>query len=296
MTPEQEKVGLASFQDLTPPERPNWCPNCGNFGILSALKTALIQLKIDPSQVLLVSGIGCSSKLPHWINTYGFHSIHGRGLPVAQGAKLANHDLTVIAVGGDGDGYGIGMNHFVHAIRRNINITYLVHNNQVYGLTKGQTSPTSEKGFKSKTSPFGKIEEPSEPLRIALSAGSTFEARGFAGDLPHLTEIIKRAITHEGFAHVDILQPCVTFNYLNTYEFFRKNTYKLEESGDYVSSDKTLAYAKAGEWEKGIPLGVLYQDKDAHSYEDHLEQLDEKPLSKIRPEKTSINNLLREFY
>jgi len=200
---------------------PTWCPGCGNYGILASLKKAIDGLGIEPHEVLVVSGVGCHGHAPQWIRTYGFQTIHGRTLPLAQAAKLANHKLNVIAVSGDGDCYAIGLNHFIHAARRNIDITLLVHNNGVYGLTTGQTSPTSPKGFESKSTPFGCAETPVNPLTLALDAGATFVSRGFAGDPEHLKSIISQAVAHKGFSVVDILQPCVVWNKVNTYDFWR---------------------------------------------------------------------------
>ena len=222
--------------------KPAWCPGCGNFGILRALNKALVELEIKPPQVLLVSGIGQAGKLPHYSRGNIFNSLHGRPVPPAIGAKIANPELVVIAVSGDGDAYGEGGNHFVHAMRRNHDITYLVHNNQVYGLTKGQTSPTSDLGFVTKTTPYG-ASPPINPIAIAIVAGATFVARGFAGDIDHLAELIKRGIQHKGFALVDILQPCVSFNHKNTYSWYRERVYQLGE--DYDPSDKLACLGKS---------------------------------------------------
>ncbi|MEM3078452.1 MAG: thiamine pyrophosphate-dependent enzyme, partial [Nitrososphaerales archaeon] len=189
-----------------------WCPGCGNFSILLAVKRALVEMNLEPYQVLIVSGIGQAGKLPHYMRCNTLNALHGRDVPEAIGAKLANHELKVIAVGGDGDGYGEGGNHFTHAILRNIDITYIVHDNQIYGLTKGQASPTSDKGFVTKTTPEGVISLPFNPIALAISLGATFVSRGFAGEVDHLVELIKKAIQHRGFALVDVLQPCVTFN------------------------------------------------------------------------------------
>src|SRR5438876_10330468 len=191
---------------------PDWCPGCGDFSVLSALQTALFELGLKPHQVLVVSGIGCSSNLPGFFNAYGMHTLHGRSLAVATGAKMANHELTVIVTGGDGDGYGIGGNHFTHTARRNVDLTYIVMNNQIYGLTTGQVSPTSCSGMKTKSTPFGRVEPPINPITSALVNGATFVARGFSGDPKHLMELMKKAIQHKGFALIDVFSPCVTFN------------------------------------------------------------------------------------
>ncbi len=270
---------MTTFQQLTTKAIPTWCPGCGDFGILAALKLALVKKNIDPAQTLIASGIGCSSKLPHWIETYGFHSIHGRGLPVATGARLANSDLTVIAVGGDGDGYGIGTNHFVHACRRNLDIVYIVHNNQIYGLTKGQASPTTDKGEITKTTPFGSIETPVDPLTLAIASGATYVARSFADDQQHLRDLIIGAIDHPGFALIDVLQPCVTFNHHNTREWFKKRIYKLENT-KYDPSNKSKAFTKALEWDTKVPIGLFYQETGKPRYGDELPQISKKALVK----------------
>ncbi len=246
------------LKDFNTVAKPDWCPGCGDFGIQVAVKQALTNLQIEPHNVAIVAGIGCSGKLTHWVNTYGLHSLHGRTLPPATAVKFVNPKLTVIADGGDGDGYGIGMGHFIHTIRRNVDMTYLVHNNMVYGLTKGQAAPTSQKGYKSPSTPFGVIEQPVNPIALALSAGATFVARGSAGDAIHLTKIIEEAVKHKGFALVDIFQPCVTFNKINTYLYFMQHCYKLENDPAYDRTNFKLAMDKAMESEK-LPIGIFYQ-------------------------------------
>jgi 2-oxoglutarate ferredoxin oxidoreductase subunit beta len=237
-----------------------WCPGCGNFGILSAVKNALVELGLEPHQVLMVSGIGQSGKLPHYMKCNTFNSLHGRPVPPAVAAKIANPKLTVIGVSGDGDGYGEGGNHFIHAMRRNHDITYLVHNNQVYGLTKGQASPTSDAGFVTKTTPHG-APSPVSPLALAIVTGAAFVARGYAGDVKQLSGLIKEGITSRGFSLVDILQPCVSFNHKNTYEWYRERVYKLDDEKDYDPSDKIAALEKAMEWGDRIPTGILYRQE-----------------------------------
>jgi len=239
---------------------PDWCPGCGDHAILMSTKGAIAELGLEPHKVLLVSGIGCSAKLPHYVKTYGFPAIHGRALPVATGARLSNHDMKVIVYSGDGDCYGIGMGHFIHAVRRNVDITLVVHNNQIYGLTTGQTSPTSDLGFKTKTTPGGSIERSVMPLALALSAGGTFVSRGFAGDPKHLKDLLKKSIMHKGLALVDVLQPCVTFNRVNTFAWYRERIYKLEDT-DWDSGNRTKAFEKALEWGDRIPIGVIYQEE-----------------------------------
>jgi len=252
--------------------KPTWCPGCGDFAVLRALQTAIHALQLEPWNVVIVSGIGCSSNLPHFLSTYGFHAIHGRALPVAEGAKLANPELQVIVTGGDGDGYGIGVGHFIHAMRRNFDITYLVMNNQTYGLTTGQASPTSEKGMKTKSTPIaGVIENPVDPISLALASGATYVARGFSGDVKGMAELVKNGITHHGFSLIDCMSPCVTYNKVNTYDFFRERVYDLQKEG-HDPSDMKAAFAKAIEWpfvqRDRIPLGLFYRNEDMPTYED----------------------------
>lgn len=256
---------------------PIWCPGCGLYGILEALKKALAEAGLPNEEVVVVSGIGCSGQMPHFLKTYGVHGIHGRVLPVAEGIKMANPRLTVIGVGGDGDGYGIGLNHMIHAARRNVGVKYVVSNNQVYGLTTGQMSPTTLRGVKTKTTPYGSIDSPVNPLALALSAGATFVARGFSGDVLHLVALIKEALAHRGFALVDVLSPCVTFNRVNTYDWFRARVYKLEEVG-HNPSDYSEAYKRALEWPTldpygKIPIGVFYRREDLPTYEEEVVKL-----------------------
>jgi 2-oxoglutarate/2-oxoacid ferredoxin oxidoreductase subunit beta len=207
---------MLSLDDFYSDDPIAWCPGCGNFSILKALKNAFVELDKRPSQIVVVSGIGQAPKSPHYLRCNTFNGLHGRTLPLATGVKLANHDLTVLAEGGDGDGYAEGGNHFLHAMRRNIDITYLVHNNQVYGLTKGQTSPTSDLGFVSKTTPMGSPNPPMSPMLIAIASNCSFVARGFCGEIEHLTHLIKEGVSHKGFAFIEILQNCVSFNKVNT--------------------------------------------------------------------------------
>ena len=239
----------------------DWCPGCGNFAQLSAIPMALSQLGIAPENSVIVSGIGCSSNMPEYMRAYGFHGIHGRSLPAAQAIKWANKELTVIAYGGDGDGYNEGTQHLYHGARRNSDITYIVSDNQIFGLTTGQASPTSILGMKTMTTPDGNLEPPINPLSMALSAGATFVAREFSGDVKHLVETIKKAIQHKGFSFIDVFSPCVTYNKDNTYDFFRERVYKLEDQ-KHDTSDIMAAFAKAAEWGDKIPIGILYQRED----------------------------------
>lgn len=259
---ENNSVPAASAAVAASGIRPVWCPGCGDYGIQAAIMKALVELGIERSNVVMVSGIGCSSAMPHAFNTYGIHSLHGRLLPVASGVKLANSDLTVIGIGGDGDGYGIGGNHLIHTARRNIDMTYIVINNEIYGLTTGQASPTSLIGAKTKSTPFGVVERPLNPVALAISAGATYVARGFAGNPPHLAELIKGGITHKGFALIDVLSSCVSFNSLNTYDWFRQRVYKLEdEKHDFTSMSKALEKAAEDMTTdyKKVPIGLFYK-------------------------------------
>lgn len=294
---DSEVIAMAGLADFNVKERSQWCPGCGDHAILAALKGALSDLGIQPHRTVVSSGIGCSSKLPHYINTYGFEGLHGRPLPVASGIKLANHKLTVVAVGGDGDGYGIGAGHFVHIMRRNYDLNYIVHNNQIYGLTTGQASPTSQPGMKTKTTPYGVVEMPFSPIATAITCGATFVARTFAGDMAHLKEMIRQSIAHRGFSLVDVFQPCVTFNKLNTYEFFTKRCYKLQDAG-HDPSDRLKAMEKATEdfrskYEK-IPLGVFYKEVRP-TYEDLLPQLKERSLADHDLSKIDISMAYEEL-
>ena len=246
---------------------PDWCPGCGDFSVLSALQAALFELGLQPHQVVVISGIGCSSNLPGFINTYGMHTLHGRSLAVGTGVKMGNHDLKVICVGGDGDGYGIGGNHFVHTMRRNVDITYIVMDNQIYGLTTGQTSPTSVKGMKTKSTPHGSVENPINPLPMAMVGGATYVARGFSGKQKHLVEILKGAIQHKGFSLVDVFSPCVTYNKDNTYQWFNPRVKVLEEQG-HNPTDFQKAMEKAYQWDPEIPIGLLWKRTDLPTLEE----------------------------
>jgi 2-oxoglutarate ferredoxin oxidoreductase subunit beta len=281
--------------DFNTERRPTWCLGCGNYGIWNSLKKTFVKLSLMPHEILIVYGIGCSGNGANFIRTYAFHALHGRALPVATGAKLANHKLNVIVMSGDGDGASIGGNHFIHTCRRNINITYLMHNNKVYGLTTGQTSPTSDRGFKTKSTPGGALEKPISPVLLALVSGATYVARGFSGNTAHLTEIIKKAIKHEGFSFIDILQPCVTFNKKNTYDFYRERIYNLGELKDYDRSNLSEAIEREIEEEEKIPVGIIYQVKRL-TYESGLKQIERKPLVDHIITDVDINKLLNNYY
>lgn len=256
-----------------------WCPGCGDFSILKALKETLAELDINPKDLVMVSGIGQAAKIPHYLKANVFNGLHGRALPAATAIKACNQDLTVIAESGDGDMYGEGGNHFIHTVRRNPNITNIVHNNMVYGLTKGQASPSSQFGFKTPVQTQGVILEPFNPLAVAISLDASFVARAFCGDIEKTKEILKKAINHKGYALVDIFQPCVTFNKINTYKWFKDNVYYLEET--YNPCDKVEAFKRSLENDK-LPLGVFYTNISKIAFEDHLEVYQESktPLFK----------------
>jgi 2-oxoglutarate ferredoxin oxidoreductase subunit beta len=253
---------------------PDWCPGCGDFSVLAALQMALFELGLKPHQVVVISGIGCSSNLPGYINTYGMHTLHGRSLAVATGVKLANHELKVIATGGDGDGFGIGGNHFMHTMRRNVDLTYIVMDNQIYGLTTGQTSPTSRKGMKTKSTPHGNVENPINPIPMAIVGGATYVARGFSGKQKHLIELLKGAIMHKGFSFVDVFSPCVTYNKDNTYQFFNPKVKALEDLG-HDPSDFHKAMDRGYQWNEEIPIGLFWKRTDLPSLEECEPVLDE---------------------
>lgn len=273
---------------------PHWCQGCGDYGIWMALKQAISQLDIPRENYVIISGIGCGSKMPHWVRAYGIHSLHGRPAPIASGVRLANHKLTVIVIGGDGDGYGIGMGHFVHLLRRNYDLLYILQNNQVYGLTTGQTSPTSDSGYCSISTPEGVLETPVNPIQLAIAGGATFVARSFAGDIKHLSDMITRGIQHKGTAILDVLQPCVTFNKKNTYQWYQQRIHKLEEEPGYDPSNKLTALEAALAWEDRIHIG-LYFKEERPTYEDRLPQLNNLPLVKQPIEDVKVEGLLERL-
>ncbi len=280
------------MKDLDTGAANTWCPGCGNFSILMTVKQAIIQLGLKPSDVVAVSGIGCHGKTTDYLKVNTFHVIHGRVLPAATAIRLANHGLTVLGFAGDGDAFNIGMGHFPHAARRNVDMTYIVHDNLIYGLTTGQVSPTSKQGFVTKTSPRGSPEPGVNPLTQSLTGNATFVARTFAGEPKHMTEVLKRAIQHRGFAVVDVLQPCVTFNRVNTYEFYKQRVYKLEDEG-HDEGDFTAAYQRALEWGDRIPIGVFYVE-ERPTYEESFPALAEGPLVG-QPLQRDLSRLLAEF-
>ncbi len=268
-----------------------WCPGCGNFGIANAVRKALAQQGLAPKDVLLVSGIGQAAKLPHYVNANCFNGLHGRALPVAVAAKIANPKLTVIVSTGDGDCYGEGGNHFLHNIRRNVNITLLVHDNQIYGLTKGQASPTTEEHYATKVQIHGVVLQPFHPLEAAIALGAGFVARGYSKNTDQLAHLIQAGINHEGFSIIDILQPCVSFNKKNTYEWYGERVYNLE---DHDPSDKGEAYVKAAEWGDHIPLGIIYQ-KPKPTYEQEVGLASHPPLAEQDFRERDMHPYLQSF-
>ena len=271
---------------------PTWCPGCGDWGILNSLKQSFVKLNLNPSDVIVVFVIGCSGNMNDFLNCVGFHALHGRSIPNAVGIKIANHKIPVIAVVGDGDCYGEGGNHFIHACRGNHDITVIVHDNRVYSLTTGQVSPTSPKKFKSKSTPNGVIENPLNPLSISLLSGATFVAQTFAGDLLHMTNTIIAGIKHKGFSLINVLQPCVTFNKINTFKYYLEKSYKL--SNDYKPDNFKGALEKSLEFfEEKYPLGILYKT-DAPTYTDQLEQIKKESLVS-RERFTNFEDVLKEF-
>lgn len=274
-------------------QNPAWCPGCGNFSILKTFKDAMVELGIEPHQFAIVSGIGQAGKFPHYLKCNTFNGLHGRTLPVATGIRLSNHNMLVIAVAGDGDCYGEGGNHLIHAIRRNINVKLFVHDNQIYGLTKGQASPTSIEGMVTKNQPFGVLSAELNPMALAVALDCSFVARGFSGDMEHLKGLIKEAINHKGFALVDILQPCVTFNKINTYEWYKQRVYHIE--AEYNSEDRIASFQKALEWGDRIPIGIIYKN-NRPIFEERIPAIKDIPLVKQSFDLSGLEAAIKEFY
>src|SRR3981081_73706 len=267
-----------AMADLKGKADPDWGPGAGDFVVLAAVQKALVELQIPNHNVVTISGIGCSSNFPGFINTYGMHTLHGRALAVATGVKLANHDLTVLVTGGDGDGFGIGGNHFVHSMRRNVDLLYIVMDNMFYALPTGHTPPTSRVGMKTKSMPFGNIETPVNPISLALVAGATFVARGFSAEQKHLTDLIKQGIRHKGFSFLDVFSPCVTYNHENTYQWFRPRVKKLEDDSAYDPADWMAAMEKSLRWGEVIPIGKFFERTDVPTLHGAEPVLNEGPL------------------
>ena len=274
---------------------PTWCKGCGIYGIFAALKKAAATLDLDPEQLVIVTGIGCHGRLNNYFCSYGFHALHGRTLPVASGVKLSNPSLSVLGISGDGDAYSIGLGHFIHSLRRNINITYLVVDNRIYALTQGQTSPTSEMGYVSVSTPYGSKELNLNGPQLALASGGSFIARGFSGDPKQLSTLIEKGMKHKGFALVEVLSPCVTQNKVNTYQWFKKNIYNLDADSDYNPRDKMKAWKKLSK-EKKIPLGLIYVEKRP-SYEDLVFGKEAEPIvfNDLRVDAPRLEKIMEKF-
>ncbi|MGE5704591.1 MAG: 2-oxoacid:ferredoxin oxidoreductase subunit beta [Clostridia bacterium] len=269
---------MATLKEFRNNVKPNWCPGCGDFSVQAAIQRAAANVGLEPEQLAIVSGIGCSGRISGYVNCYGFHGVHGRALPIAQGLKMANRELTVIASGGDGDGFAIGMGHTVHAIRRNMNVTYIVMDNAIYGLTKGQTSPRSAAGFVTKSTPQGSIEQAISPVELALSAGATFVAQSFSSDLKGLTELIEKGIQHEGFSLINVFSPCVTYNKINTYDWFKENIVPVESIEGYDPHDRIKAMSLSMQ-HHGLMTGLIYQNTEQKSYEQLVAGFKEQGLA-----------------
>lgn len=269
-----------------------WCPGCGNFSILKAVKQGLVASQLKPHEVLFVSGIGQAAKAPHYLNANLFNGLHGRSLPVATGAKLANPKLTVIVESGDGCNYGEGGNHFLAAIRRNIDVTLLVHNNQVYGLTKGQASPTSAEGFVTKAQPEGVPSAPFNPIAVAVAMRAGFVARGFSGMIDHLSELIQQGISHQGFALIDVLQPCASFNKVNTFSWYKERCDPLPSA--YDPTDWKAAMEMSFEWGDKIPVGIIYRN-DRLPFEEHFSVLSQGPLVERDVDRQMLKKIMEGY-
>ncbi|MER1934283.1 MAG: 2-oxoacid:ferredoxin oxidoreductase subunit beta [Priestia megaterium] len=287
---------MATFKDFRNSVKPNWCPGCGDFSVQAAIQRASANVGLEPHELAVISGIGCSGRISGYINSYGFHGIHGRALPIAQGVKMANRDLTVIASGGDGDGFAIGMGHTVHAIRRNIDVTYIVMDNQIYGLTKGQTSPRSEVGFKTKSTPEGSIESSLSVMELALTSGATFVAQSFSTNLKELTSLIEQGIQHKGFSLINVFSPCVTYNKVNTYDWFKENLTSLSTIEGYDANNRMQAMQTLME-HNGLVTGLIYQNVHQPSYQQLVHGYSEEPLSKadLGMTEEKFDELVAEF-
>jgi len=272
--------------------KPNWCPGCGNFGIWLALKQALVELDLTHEEVVVVCGIGCHGHMCNFVKAYTFEGLHGRPIPVAEGIKLANNGLKVIVVAGDGDTFGEGMNHFLSGIRGNHDVTLLVHDNRIYALTTGQASPTSQKGYKSKSTPTGVIEVPVNPLALAVAQGGSFVARGFSADPKQLVALIKAGIRHRGFSFIDVMQNCATFNKLNTVTWFKEHSYKLEDE-KHDPSDRMRAMERALDSER-LGTGIFYQDK-REAYDEDVPAEHGKPFVDHDIENVNITESMEQF-
>jgi len=286
---------MSTAADFRNKIKPNWCPGCGHYALQNALQQAAANAKLEPHQLAIISGIGCSGRLSGYMYAYGVHAIHGRSLPVAQGVKMGNRDLTVVACGGDGDGFAIGLGHTIHAMKRNMDITYIVLDNHVYGLTKGQTSPRSDRGFQTKTTPQGSTESPLSAMELALASGATFVAQGFSQNIKELTSLVEQGIQHKGFSFINVFSPCVTFNKTNTYEWYKKHIISLQDMKDYDSSNRLQAMETIINYE-GLVTGVIYQNKEKLSYQEAID-FNRQPLARLNvtPDEELFNKMISEF-
>lgn len=287
---------MATAKEFQNPLKQNWCPGCGDYGVQTAVQRAFAESGKEPHEIIFVSGIGCSGRLSGYLNTNGFHGIHGRALPLAQGMKLANRGLTVVAAGGDGDGFAIGAGHTLHALRRNIDMTYIVMDNHIYGLTKGQASPHSDLGFKTKTTPYGVIESPLSVLQLALAAGATFVAQGFSKNVDELVALIGAGLRHPGFAFINVMSPCVTYNKVNTYAWFTEHLVSLSTIAGYDATDRKKAMSMLLEHDD-LVTGLIYQDREKRSYQELLHGYSAAPLveADLQLPRDKFEELLAEF-
>ncbi len=288
-TIQQVKIVERTTEDYKSDTKPTWCPGCGDFGVLNAVYSSLQMKGKDPKDIVAVSGIGCSSRLPFFMSSYGFHSVHGRAMPVSTGIKVGNPSLELVAFGGDGDGFAIGAGHFVHAARRNLNICYVIMDNNIYGLTKGQASPTSDVGFVTKTTPRGSQDVPLNPLMLALSMGATYVARAFSGKPKELADMILKGMEHPGFAVIDVFSPCPTFNKVNTFKYYRDEAIDLPS--DHDSSNYFQALERAANHDPYY-LGVIYENKDKPSFEDHVFA---KVATELQTPEQVLTDLFKKF-
>ena len=286
---------MSTAADFRNKIKPNWCPGCGHYALQNALQQAAANAKLEPHQLAIISGIGCSGRLSGYMYAYGVHAIHGRSLPVAQGVKMGNRDLTVVACGGDGDGFAIGLGHTIHAMKRNMDITYIVLDNHVYGLTKGQTSPRSDRGFQTKTTPQGSTESPLSAMELALASGATFVAQGFSQNIKELASLVEQGIQHKGFSFINVFSPCVTFNKTNTYEWYKNHITSLQDIKDYDSSNRLQAMETIINYE-GLVTGVIYQNKEKLSYQEAID-FNRQPLARLNvtPDEELFNKMISEF-
>ena len=287
---------MATFKDFRNDVKPNWCPGCGDFSVQAAIQKACANIGLEPHELAVITGIGCSGRLSGYINSYGFHSIHGRALPLAQGVKMANNDLTVVASGGDGDGFAIGMGHTIHALKRNIDITYIVMDNQIYGLTKGQTSPSSAHGFVTKSTPKGSIEPSISPLQLAISSGATFVAQSVSSDIKELTSIIEQGMNHKGFSFINVFSPCVTYNKVNTYDWFKEHLTHVNDIESFDYKDKSKAMNAIIEHD-GLVKGLIYHNSEAKSYAEQIDGYLGESLAKrdLQLESATFDDLMKEY-